>query len=42
MGNMIFIRDKRVCVKPLRNKLEAIQKLHRPTTVKDAEASQEW
>ena len=34
MGNEIFIKDKRVCVKPLRNRLEAIQK--------DAEVSQEW
>ena len=30
MGNEIFIKDKRVCVKPLRNRLEAIQKLHPP------------
>ena len=34
MGNTIFIKDKRVCVKPLRDRLEAIQKLHPPTTVK--------
>ena len=34
MGSMIFIKNKRVCVKPLRNRLEAIQKLHPPTTVK--------
>ena len=27
IGNEIFIKDKRVCVKPLRNRLEAIQKL---------------
>ena len=27
MGNKIFIKDKRVCVKPLRNRLEAIEKL---------------
>ena len=33
-GNMIFMKDKRVCVKPLRNRLEAIQKLQAPTTVK--------
>ena len=31
MGNDIFIKDKRVCVKLLRNKLEAIQKLLPPT-----------
>ena len=34
MGNEIFIKDKRVCVKPLRSILEAIQKLQAPTTVK--------
>ena len=30
MGNEIFIKDKRVCVKPLRNRLEAIQRLQPP------------
>ena len=34
MGNTIFIVDRRVCIKPLRNRLEAIQKLRPPTTVK--------
>ena len=34
MGNTIFIKDKRVCIKPLRNRLEAIQKLRPPMTVK--------
>ena len=34
MGNEIFIKDKRVCVKPLRNGLEAMQRLQPPTTVK--------
>ena len=34
MGNEIFIKDKRVCIKPLRNRLEAIQRLQPPTTVK--------
>ena len=34
MGNTIFIQEKRVCVKPLCSRLEAIQKLKRPTTVK--------
>ena len=32
MGNELFI--KKVCVKPLRSKLEAIQRLQPPTTVK--------
>ena len=34
MGNAIFIQEKRVCVKPLCSRLEAIQKLRLPTTVK--------
>ena len=34
MGNIIFITDRRVCIKPLRSRLEAIQKLKPPTTVK--------
>ena len=36
-GNEIFIQDKRVCVKSLRSRLEAIQKLLPLTTVKAAE-----
>ena len=31
ISNTIFIKDRRVCVKPLRNRLEAIQKLQPPT-----------
>ena len=34
MGNTIFIRNKRVCVRPLRSQREAIQKLEPPTTIK--------
>ena len=34
MGNTIFIQERRVCIKPLRSRLEAIQKLKLPTTVK--------
>ena len=34
MGNEIFIENKNVCVKPLRNRLEAIQKLQPPKTPK--------
>ena len=34
MGNVIFIKDRKVCVKPLRSRLEAIQKLNLPTTPK--------
>ena len=34
MGNTIFIKDRRVCVTPLQSRLEVIQKLKLPTTVK--------
>ena len=34
MGNDIFMQNKRVCVQPLRSRLEAIQKLQPPSTVK--------
>ena len=34
MGNTIFIKDRRVYIKPLRSRLETIQKLQPPATVK--------
>ena len=34
IGNTISIKDRRVCIKPLRSRLEAIQKLQPPTTAK--------
>ena len=34
MGNTIYIKDKRVCVRPLCSRLEAIQKLKPLTTIK--------
>ena len=34
MGNEIFIENKKVCMKPLRNRLEAIQKLQPPKAPK--------
>ena len=34
MGNTIFIQGKRVCVKPICSRLEALQKLEPPVTVK--------
>ena len=34
MGNEIFIENKKVCMKPLRNRLEAIQRLQPPKTPK--------
>ena len=33
MGNIIFIQDRRVCIRSLRRRLETIQKLQLPTTV---------
>ena len=35
MGNTIFIRNKRVCVKPLKSRIEAIQKLNPPMMIKE-------
>ena len=35
MGNTIFIRNKRVCVNPLRSRIEAIQKLNPPMMIKE-------
>ena len=34
MGNELFIRNKGVCIRPLRSRLEAIQKLQPPITAK--------
>ena len=34
MGYTIFIKDRRVCIKPLWSKLQAIQKLKPPRTGK--------
>ena len=35
MGNVIFIKDRKVCIKPLESRIKAIQKLNPPTTPKD-------
>ena len=42
MENTIFIKDRRVCVKPLHSQLEAIQKIKPPTMVKQRKILQEW
>ena len=34
MGNTIFTRNKRVCIRPLRSQFEVIQKLEPPTKIK--------
>ena len=41
-GNITFINDGKVCIKPLRSRLEAIQKLWLPTTPKGCRISQGW
>ena len=38
MGNTIVIQERRVCVKPLHNRLEAIQKVKIPTTAKQSKS----
>ena len=42
MGNTIFIKDRRVCAKPLRSRLEAIQKLKPLMRVKGCRSLWEW
>ena len=39
MGNTIFIKDRKVCVKPLRNRIEAILKLEPPKMPKGCRSS---
>ena len=34
MQNVIFIKERKVCVKPLRSRIETIKKLNPPTTPK--------
>ena len=38
MGNTIFIKDRRVCVKALHSRLEAIQKIEPPTMAKQCKS----
>ena len=38
MDNTIFIRNKKVCVRPLRSRIEAIQKLKPPTMIKGCQS----
>ena len=38
MGNTMFIKERRVCIKPLRSRLEAIQKVKSPTTAKQCKS----
>ena len=42
MGNTIFIKDRRVCVKPLRSRIEVIQKLQPPTSAKGCISFAKW
>ena len=38
MGNTVFIRNKRVCIRPSRSQIEAIQKLKPPTMIKGCQS----
>ena len=38
IGNTIFIKDRRVCVKPLHSQLEAIKKIKPPKMAKQCKS----
>ena len=42
MENIIFIKDRKVCVKPLRSRIKAILKLEPPKHQKGVEVLQVW
>ena len=42
MGNKIFIQNRKVCVQPLRNRLEVIQNLQPPPQQTNVEVLQGW
>ena len=42
VGNEIFIQNRKVCVQPLRNRLEAFQKLQPQRQQKDVGVLQVW
>ena len=42
MGIIIFIKDRKVCIKPLRSRVEAILKLNPPQCQKVVEVLQGW
>ena len=42
MRHVIFIKDRKVCVKPLRSRLETIQNYTCPQIQKDIEDLWEW
>ena len=42
MGHTVFIEDMKFCIKPLRSRLEAIQKLNLLQQLKDVDVLQEW
>ena len=42
IGNTIFIQEKRVCIRLLHSRLEAIQRLKPPTTVKGGRSFVGW
>ena len=42
MGNIIFITDKRVCIKPLKSRLDAIKDYSHLQKPRDVDVLQEW
>ena len=42
MGNTIFVKERRVCVKPLHSRLEAIQKVKALLQLNNVKVLQEW
>ena len=42
MGNIIFIKDRKVCIKPLRSRLETIQNYVHQQHQKVVEVSWKW
>ena len=42
MGNVVFIKDRKVCVKPLRSRIEALQNLIPQQCQKVVKISQAW
>ena len=42
IGNTLFIKERRVCAKPLHSPLEMIQKMKAPQQPNNVKALQEW
>ena len=42
MGNIIFVKERRVCAKPLHSRLEVIQKIKALLLLNNVKVLQEW